>query len=178
MRTDRPVHNVLVPIFGGDVSEAALDRARAALDDPETRLVLLHVVPTPARAAHRVAEPDPDDGPPPRWRRLAADATPGRVLVDAVLDEPAHAILAHADRFCCDRIVVDPADAASRAASHRVDRAIAHLLRASPERVVLASAPPASPTPSPREPGRPHADRFPQRHRTAGARHAPELAGG
>ena len=134
MRTDCPTHNVLVPIFDGDVTDAAVKRARAELGDPETRLVLLHVVPTPAPPPHAVSEAD--DGPPPRWHRLAANVPRNRVLVDAVLDEPADAILANADRFGCDRIVVDAPGAAPRSTA---GRAVARLLRTSPERVLLAT---------------------------------------
>jgi hypothetical protein len=107
MRSERHAHGVLVPVYDGDITDSALARARAELDDPDTRLVLLHVV-HPGRAAAC-------DATPPRWRRLVERARPDRVLVDAVLDEPGRALAAYAERFGCDVIVADAPPGETRA---------------------------------------------------------------
>ena len=89
---------VLVPVLDGDISQSTLDRARAALAVPGSRLVILHVSPegmaVPAVWAPRASS---------RWRQLAA-AVP--VFVDAVAGDVAQVIAGEARRFGSDVVVL------------------------------------------------------------------------
>ena len=100
--------HVLVPVFGGDISDATLARARAALDAPGTRVAIVHVVPaeepSPEEGTHAgPAAAMPHDGDIPRWQQLA-DAAPA--FVDTVRGEPAAVVLAQARRFASDVVLL------------------------------------------------------------------------
>ncbi|MDF2770760.1 MAG: Universal stress protein family [Geminicoccaceae bacterium] len=127
---------VLVPIFGGDISDDALATARAFLDRRDSRLVLLHVVPSEdVELAPGESALDPDVEP--RWHRLAAAAAPDRTFVEVVHGDPAQEVLDEAERFGSDVIVVGPH--ASTTDEDWTDRVIAQLVRAAPRRVFVAS---------------------------------------
>lgn len=90
---------VLVPVFGGDISDATFARARAALDIPGGSVAIVHVMPPDGMVA-----PAPrNDGEVPRWQRLA-DAAPA--FVDAVRGEPADVVLSQARRFGSDVVLL------------------------------------------------------------------------
>ena len=129
---------VLVPIFGNDIGDDAYAVARTLLDSADSRLVLLHVEPGVAVAVDRDA-PSPAADAESRWHRLAAALPPSATFVDAVAGDPVDEVLAEADRFHSEAIVlerptsVDPAD-------EWISCAIAGLVRAAPRRVRLADA--------------------------------------
>ena len=97
-------HTVLVPILGDDISDDTYAKARALLVPPDSQLVLLHVrsADDPG-AASRV---EPTTTAEPRWRRLASVVPPDRTFIDAVVGDPTTEILAEAERFHTDAILV------------------------------------------------------------------------
>ncbi len=126
---------VLVPIFGGDISDDALATARSFLDRRDSRLVLLHVVPSDdAGIAPGESVPAPEIEP--RWQRLAAVAAPDRTFVEVVHGDPAQEVLDEAERFGSDVIVVGRQASAT---DEWIERAIAQLVRVAPRRVFVAS---------------------------------------
>lgn len=169
-------HRVLVPILGDDITDAALAAARTLLAGEGSELVLLHLPGAPV-VADRVAPVERPGEPAawhpvPRWRRLAAAVPSGRVFVDAALGEPARVIVAQAERFGSDVVVLgQPACHAPH--EPRIDRIIAHVLGAVPGRVLIATdadartaePPPAAVAPPP-QPRRDHARRPHARTRT------------
>jgi hypothetical protein len=181
MRATTQPPSVLIPVFDGDITAAALDTARALVADTDARLVFLHLRAPPAHAAHALAGP-PDAATAARWQRLAAVVAPGRVFVDALSGDPARIIPAQADRFGSDWIVLGCPE---RAARHHaaIDRIIRQVRRAVPGRVLVAGEPdvPVRATPvekeiplaRPVQPDEPpdrrtyHADRFPVPARAA-----------
>jgi nucleotide-binding universal stress UspA family protein len=127
---------VLVPIFGGDITDDALETARSLLDRRDSRLVLLHVVPTEQAES---APADPVRGPDvePRWHRLASAAAPDRTFVEVVYGDPAQEVLDEAERFGSDVIVVGFDVSVTDEAW--VAEAIEQLIRVAPRRVCVAS---------------------------------------
>jgi Universal stress protein family len=128
---------VLVPILGGDISDTTLATASALLARHASRLVLLHVSPTHERAG---ISPGITQRPAavPRWRRLADSVGPDRTFVEAVAGNPPEEVLAEADRFHSDIIVLGPPDPA-RPNDAWINRTILQLKRASPRRVRIAN---------------------------------------
>lgn len=129
--TARRGERILVPVFGGDIGAATFGRARAALDVPCARLMILHV------ASGRDAHPaHPAVGPAdrvPRWRRLADEAP---AFVDAVAGDPASVIVSQAVRFNSDRVLLEH-PAAWDADGARIEDIIARVQRAVPGRVTV-----------------------------------------
>ena len=124
---------VLVPIFGGDITEDTFAAATSLLRETDCQLVLLHVTPATSDAAvpsRPLREP--------RWQRLASVAAPDHTFVEAVIGDPVDEVLSEAQRFDSDAIILGlptsgaPADA-------WINRTIARLVRAAPRRVCLAS---------------------------------------
>jgi hypothetical protein len=133
--TARPGKRILVPVFGGDIGEATLVRARAALDAPGARLVILHVSPTgtSGRAAPVAMTAATVADRAPRWRRLASSAP---TFVDAVAGDPAAVIVAQADRFHSDRVLLER-PASSDPDGRWLADVIARVERAAPDRVTV-----------------------------------------
>ena len=135
MRARHAWRTVLVPIFGDVISDDAYAAATSLLGDSDARLVLLHVM--PAAPSALVAGPGGCQPVESKWHRLAS-AAPGHTFVDAVVGDPVDEVLAEAQRFDSDAIVLDP-PASAAAAEAWIHRAIAELTRAAPRRVCLAS---------------------------------------
>jgi hypothetical protein len=132
MRT-RDKRTVLVPIFGGDITEEALAAARSLLGEADCQLVLLHVAPETTDAARSRSQVEP------RWHRLASAAAPDHTFVDAVIGDPVDEVLSEAQRFDSDAIVLG-LPASSSPADAWIDRTIEQLVRAAPRRVRLAAS--------------------------------------
>jgi nucleotide-binding universal stress UspA family protein len=152
VRSMHSKRTVLVPIFGADVSEETVAVASSLLARADSRLVLLHVTPAGQDAGGSV--PRRGSEGEPRWRRLATTAAPGRTFVEAVAGDPATEVLAEAERFRSDAIVLGPS--APGLPNAWIDRAIARVVGAAPRRVYLANqrAPGSRPT-SPAHPRAP-----------------------
>ena len=105
MRSAHERHTVLVPILGEDISDNAFKVATSILKRPDSRLVLLHIA-------------SADDGKPcvPRrrqppagqlkWQRLASTLPADRTFIDAVVGDPKTEILAEAERFHSDIVLL------------------------------------------------------------------------
>jgi hypothetical protein len=128
-------HTVLVPIFGGDISDDALSLASDLLARGGSRLMLLHVMPERDGAVGTSRERH--SGIEPRWQRLTSAVTPDRTFVDAVVGDPADQILAEAERCHSDVIVLAPPRSRT-SANAWIEHAIARLVRAAPLRVRVA----------------------------------------
>ena len=105
MRSAHERHTVLVPIVGEDISDNAFTVATSMLKDPDSRLVLLHI--TPAEDC----EPSvPHRREPPagelKWRCLASTLPADRTFIDAVVGDPKAEILAEAERFHSDIVLL------------------------------------------------------------------------
>jgi nucleotide-binding universal stress UspA family protein len=130
---------VLVPIFGGDITDETVAAAKAFLARPGSRLVLLFVVPALEGAFDSRMRRAPA-GAEPRWHCLASAAAPDRTFVEVVVGDPADVVLTEAARFHSGVIVfgahtsVGPADA-------WIDRTIRQLLTAAPREVYIANRP-------------------------------------
>jgi len=105
MKTAHATHTVLVPIFGGDISDRVFAAASSLLEQPESRLVLLHVVPAdkPARDSSSLGASAAAE---PRWHRLASAVPPDCTFIDAVAGDSAEDIRDEAERFHSDLIVL------------------------------------------------------------------------
>jgi len=105
MRSAREKHTVLVPILGEDISENAFTVAKSMLKDPDSRLVLLHITPAhdgEPSAPRRRALPAGEL----KWRCLASTLPVDRTFIDAVAGYSKAEILAEAERFHSDVIVL------------------------------------------------------------------------
>lgn len=124
---------VLVPIFCGELSEEVIAFASSLLGGGASRLVFLHVAPVeedataPSAACTSVCAE-------PQWRHLVSTAAPDETFVEAVRGDPVEEVLAEADRFHSDLIVLGP-PAAAAPSSAWIDRTIRTLARAAPHRV-------------------------------------------
>ncbi len=108
MNAAQPPRSILVPVLGGDISEAALARGRSILAGSDARLVLLLIVRKPEPGDEKATGPSKwDDTRRPRWRQLAAAAHPGRVFVEAVQGDAERIIAVEAERFHSDTILID-----------------------------------------------------------------------
>lgn len=137
MRTFPTKQTVLVPIIGGDVSDETLSVAKSLLAAHDARLVVLYV--TPAFEGGAQPETWRADAPSePRWCRLASTTAPNRTFVEAVMGDPATEILAQAERFHSDAIVMGRPTRAGTAGAC-VDRAIAEVVRAAPRKVYITN---------------------------------------
>jgi nucleotide-binding universal stress UspA family protein len=97
-------HTVLVPILGDDISDDTFAKATSLLARPDSHLVLLHIRPADdVRADCRI---EPATVAEPRWHRLASAIPADRTFIDAVAGDPTTEILAEADRFHPDAILV------------------------------------------------------------------------
>jgi hypothetical protein len=115
MKAAQPPRSILVPVFDGDISEAALVRGRSMLAASDARLVLLHIIRKPEPGDESVPEPHQvDEFRPLRWRQLAAAAHPGRIFVEALEGDPSRIIAVEAERFHSDTILLDRPVAAVR----------------------------------------------------------------
>jgi nucleotide-binding universal stress UspA family protein len=135
MRALHERRTILVPIFGGDIDDDTLTAASALLDAADTQLVLLHVSPSSDETA---LAPGPSQRPvaTQRWHRLAS-ASPDHTFLDAVVGDPVEEVLAEAQRFDSDAIVLGAPDS-SAPEDAWIRRAIAQLVRAAPRQVCLA----------------------------------------
>ena len=97
-------HTVLVPILGDDISDDTFAKARVLLVRPDSQLVLLHVRPADDLVAAGCVKPTPTTEP--RWHRLASMVPPDRTFIDAVVGDPTTEILAEAERFHSDAVLV------------------------------------------------------------------------
>lgn len=123
---------ILVPVFGGDITEDALTTARSLVAGDDTRLVLVHVAPAADTAGRgfAVTEAPATDR---RWQRLASVA-PHRTFVEAVAGDPTDLVLSEAERFHCKTIVLGkPVRLGDRA--NWIDHCISEIVRAAPARV-------------------------------------------
>jgi nucleotide-binding universal stress UspA family protein len=138
VRAHHATRTVLVPILGDDISAAAFATASSLLARNASRLVLLHVSP-----AHGCAHGSPAvrrcPRALPRWRRLAESVGPDRTFVEAVTGNPPAEVLAEADRFHSDTIILGPPKPATSRDAW-INRTIAQLERRSPRRVCVANA--------------------------------------
>lgn len=133
--TARRGTRILVPVFGGDIGEATFAHARAALGVPGARLVILHVAPSGA-AGRTMRGPAPATtvaDRAPRWRRLASCAP---TFVDAVAGDPASLVVAQADRFRSDRVLLERPASTDPDGRWLAD-VIARVERAAPGRVTV-----------------------------------------
>lgn len=137
MRALHAKRTVLVPVFGGDISDEAYAAASSLLEHRGSRLVLLHVAPA-AEGATGSPVPRKSADAEPRWHRLASAAEPDHTFVEAVVGDPVDEVLAEADRFHSDVIVLGP-PAAPGPADAWIDRAITRLAHAAPRRVCVAT---------------------------------------
>ena len=98
-------HTVLVPILGEDISDNAFTVATSMLKDSDSRLVLLHITP-----AHDCEPFVPRRREPPagglKWQSLASTLPVARTFIDAVVGDPKTEILAEAERFHSDIILL------------------------------------------------------------------------
>ena len=97
-------HTVLVPILGDDISDDTFAKARALLVQPDSQLVLLHV--SSADDPMAPCRVNPTATAEPRWHRLASMVPRDRTFIDAVVGDPTAEILAEAERFQTDAILV------------------------------------------------------------------------
>jgi nucleotide-binding universal stress UspA family protein len=103
-----PPRRLLVPVRAPDISPSVLRWADALERRFDARLALVHVTgAAPALAMAGADEDEADVVEEPRWRHLAAAAPAGRVFTDAAWGDPTEAILAEAERFDSDLIVLD-----------------------------------------------------------------------
>lgn len=130
---------VLVPIFGGDITDETLAAARLFLARPGSRLVLLHVIPA-LEGASGSPMPRGSGGAEPRWHCLASAAAPDRTFVEVVVGDPVNVVLTEAERFHSDVIVLG-ARASGGPADAWIDRSIRQLLTAAPREAYLANRP-------------------------------------
>ena len=97
-------HTVLVPILGDDISDDTFAKARSLLARPDSQLVLLHV--SSADELVAACRVNPTTTAEPRWHQLASMVPPDRTFIDAVVGDPTTEILAEAERFHTDAILV------------------------------------------------------------------------
>ena len=125
---------VLVPIFDGDITDDALTAATTLLAEPDRQLVLVHVTPTSGGATSAC----PTCGVEPRWHRLASAIAPDHTFIEAVAGDPVDEVLAEAQRFDSDAIVLGQ-PASSAPCDAWIHETIEQLARAAPSQVCLAS---------------------------------------
>lgn len=105
MRSAHERHTVLVPILGEDISDNAFTVATSMLKDSDSRLVLLHITP-----AYDCEPCPPRRREPPagelKWQRLASTLPVDRTFIDAAVGDPKVEILAEAERFHSDVILL------------------------------------------------------------------------
>ena len=103
MKSNHAAHTILVPIVGEDISADTYLKARSLLEEPDSRLILLHIKPADEPAT--AALPASATGEP-RWHRLACAIPTDRTFIDAVVGDPKAEILDEAARFHSDTILV------------------------------------------------------------------------
>lgn len=101
MRSAHERHTVLVPILGEDISDNAFTVATSLLKDSDSRLVLLHIGCEPTVPRRR----EPPAGEL-KWQCLASTLPADRTFIDAVVGDPKAEILAEAERFHSDIILL------------------------------------------------------------------------
>lgn len=103
MKSNHTAYTILVPIVGEDISAETYLKARSLLEEPDSRLVLLHITPVDEPA---IASAAPVTTSEPRWHRLACAIPSDRTFIDAVIGDPESEILNEADRFHSDTILI------------------------------------------------------------------------
>ena len=98
-------HTVLVPILGEDISDRAFTVATSMLKDSDSRLVLLHITPADEYEPNVSHRREPPTGEL-KWRSLASALPADRTFIDAVVGDPKAEILAEAERFHSDIILL------------------------------------------------------------------------
>ena len=98
-------HTVLVPILGEDISDNAFTVATSMLKDSDSRLVLLHITPADECEPNVPRRREPPSGEL-KWRSLASALPADRTFIDAVVGDPKAEILAEAERFHSDVILL------------------------------------------------------------------------
>jgi len=105
MRSAHEKHTVLVPILGEDISDNAFTVATSMLKDSDSRLVLLHITPADDCEPNVPRRREPPTGEL-KWQSLASTLPTDRTFIDAVVGDPKAEILAEAERFHSDIILL------------------------------------------------------------------------
>jgi len=105
VRSAHERHTVLVPILGEDISDNAFTVATSMLKDSDSRLVLLHITPAAEYEPNVPRRREPPAGGL-KWQSLASTLPVDRTFIDAVVGDPKTEILAEAERFHSDIILL------------------------------------------------------------------------
>ena len=105
MRSAHERHTVLVPILGEDISDSAFTVATSMLKRSDSRLVLLHIASADDGKPGVPRRPQPPAGQL-KWQRLASTLPADRMFIDAVVGDPKTEILAEAERFHSDIVLL------------------------------------------------------------------------
>ena len=105
MRSAHERHTVLVPILDDDISDNAFRAATSMLKRSDSRLVLLHIA-SPDDGKSRVPRRQKPRAGQLKWQRLASALPADRTFIDAVVGDPKTEILAEAERFHSDVVVL------------------------------------------------------------------------
>ena len=111
MRARRQPRTLVVPVLGGDITDAVLDHAADEARGRGARLVILHLAASPRlarRAGERVVA---DHGRMPRWRLLAAAAPHSHVFVETMVGDPVRTVVAELERFPRASVMLGAPDA-------------------------------------------------------------------
>jgi nucleotide-binding universal stress UspA family protein len=102
--------SVLLPLDSGEVTTELAEWTESLAERFDARLAMVHVEPT--TAGERLTTPParcPSDAVTP-WSRVARELPPQRVFVDAVLGDPADAVLAESRRFKSELVMLQAGD--------------------------------------------------------------------
>jgi hypothetical protein len=99
MRARRQPRTLVIPVLGGDITDAVLDQAADEARGRGARLVILHLATGPRLARDEAERVGGAGRRTPRWRLLAAAAPHGHLFVETMQGDPVRTVVSELARF-------------------------------------------------------------------------------